>query len=147
MNEETRGGTRVPNNPAPVSGPGALSARTDGGPTQPAKYMPGLGYGQGGQNYDNQVSAPLAGNPMSSPAGQGMSGEPEMVKPTSLDAPTQFPDEAGTSGIDRGPGGGSELMMDMPRFRPNIQQTLEKAAMFDDSGEAELILNQYFKKG
>ena len=147
MNEETRGGTRVPNNPAPVSGPGALSARTDGGPTQPAKYMPGLGYGQGGQNYDNQVSAPLAGNPMSSPAGQGVSGEPEMVKPTSLDAPTQFPDEAGTSGIDRGPGGGSELMMDMPRFRPNIQQTLEKAAMFDDSGEAELILNQYFKKG
>ena len=147
MNEETRGGTRVPNNPAPVSGPGALSARTDGGPTQPAKYMPGLGYGQGGQNYSNQVSAPLAGNPMSSPTGQGMSGEPEMVQPTSLDAPTQFPDEAGTSGIDRGPGGGSELMMDMPRFRPNIQQTLEKAAMFDDSGEAELILNQFFSRG
>jgi len=147
MNEETRGGTRVPNNPAPVSGPGEFSARTDGGPTQPAKYMPGLGYGQGGQNYNNQVSAPLAGNPMSSPTGQGMSGEPEMVRPTSLDAPTQFPDEPGTAGIDRGPGGGSELMMDMPRFRPNIQQSLEKAAMFDDSGEAELILNQYFNKG
>ena len=145
--EETRGGMRVPSNPAPVSGPGALSARTDGGPTQPAQYMPGLGYGEGGQNYSNQVSAPLAGNPMSSPAGQGMSGEPTMVQPTSLDAPTQFPDEPGTAGIDRGPGGGSELMMDMPRFRPNIRQTLEKAAMFDDSGEAELILNQFFSRG
>jgi hypothetical protein len=142
-----KGGYQAPANPAVASGPGALSARTDGGPTQPAQYMPGLGYGQGGQNYDNQVSAPLAGNPMSGFGGQGMSGEPAMVQPTALDAPTQFPDEPGTAGIDLGPGGGSELMMDMPRFRPNIQQTLEKAAMFDDSGEAELILNQFFKRG
>lgn len=142
-----KGGYQAPANPAVASGPGALSARTDGGPTQPAQYMPGLGYGQGGQNYDNQVSAPLAGNPMSGFGGQGMSGEPTMVQPTALDAPTQFPDEPGTAGIDFGSGGGSELMMDMPRFRPNIQQTLEKAAMFDDSGEAELILNQFFKRG
>lgn len=142
-----KGGYQAPANPAVASGPGALSARTDGGPTQPAQYMPGLGYGQGGQNYDNQVSAPLAGNPMSGFGGQGMSGEPAMVQPTSLDAPTQFPDEPGTAGIDLGAGGGSELMMDMPRFRPNIRQTLEKAAMFDDSGEAELILNQFFKRG
>jgi hypothetical protein len=142
-----RGGYQAPSNPAPVSGPGALSNRTDGGPTQPAQYMPGLGYGEGGQNYQNQVSAPLAGNPMSSMSGQDMSGEPMAVKPIGLDAPTQFPDEPGTAGIDRGPGGGSELMMDMPRFRPSIQQTLEKAAMFDDSGEAELILNQFFSRG
>ena len=142
-----RGGYQAPSNPAPVSGPGALSNRTDGGPTQPAQYMPGLGYGEGGQNYDNQVSAPLAGNPMAAMGGQAMYGEPAMAQPTSLDAPTQFPDEPGTAGIDRGPGGGSELMMDMPRFRPNIQQTLEKAAMFDDSGEAELILNQFFSRG
>lgn len=142
-----KGGYQAPANPAVASGPGALSARTDGGPTQPAQYMPGLGYGQGGQNYDNQVSAPLAGNPMSGFNEQGMSNEPMSVQPTSLDSPTQFPDEPGTAGINRGPGGGSELMMDMPRFRPNIQQTLEKAAMFDDSGEAELILNQFFNRG
>lgn len=142
-----RGGYQAPSNPAAISGPGALSNRTDGGPTQPAQYMPGLGYGQGGQNYQNQVSAPLAGNPMSAMSGQDMSGESVSVKPIGLDAPTQFPDEPGTAGIDRGPGGGSELMMDMPRFRPNIRQTLEKAAMFDDSGEAELILNQYFSRG
>jgi len=29
-----RGGYRQPNNPAPVSGPGALSQRTDGGATE-----------------------------------------------------------------------------------------------------------------
>ncbi len=33
---EQQGGYRKPNNPAPVSGPGSLSQRTDGGPTQPA---------------------------------------------------------------------------------------------------------------
>ena len=34
-----RGGYQAPTNPAAISGPGALSQRTDGGPTQPAQYM------------------------------------------------------------------------------------------------------------
>ena len=135
---EQQGGNRQPANPAPVSGPGALSQRTDGSPTQPATYISGLPYGQGQQTYDNQVAAPMAGNTVPQMAG---------IDVTPLSAPTQFPDEPGTAGIDRGPGGGSELMMDMPRFKPSIQQTLEKAAMFDDSGEAELILNQFFSRG
>ena len=42
-----QGGYRKPENPAPSSGPGALSQRTDGGPAQGAKYIPGLPYGQG----------------------------------------------------------------------------------------------------
>ena len=42
---EGRGGYRAPSNPAPVSGPGALSQRTDGGATQPATYISGLPYG------------------------------------------------------------------------------------------------------
>jgi hypothetical protein len=57
-----QGGYRKPTNPAPVSGPGSLSQRTDGGPTQPAKYISGLPYGQGQETYDNQVAAPMAGN-------------------------------------------------------------------------------------
>ena len=59
-----QGGYRQPSNPAPVSGPGALSKRTDGGPidglkpsTQAPKYMPGLGYGKGGENMANEQSA------------------------------------------------------------------------------------------
>jgi hypothetical protein len=139
-----RGGYQAPNNPAAVSGPGALSQRTDGGPTQPAQYMPGLGYGEGGKNYSNQTSAPLAGNPIKSPSAASMTGT-EGLQPIPLDAPTQFPDEPGTAGINRGSGGGSELMMDMPRPRPNPQVTLEKVVMFDDSGEAELILNSFFR--
>ncbi len=39
-----QGGYRAPSSPAPVSGPGALSQRTDGGPTQGAKYVSGLPY-------------------------------------------------------------------------------------------------------
>jgi len=47
MSMTEQGGYRKPNNPAPISGPGSLSQRTDGGGTQPATYVPGLPYGQG----------------------------------------------------------------------------------------------------
>ena len=39
------GGQRTPANPAPVSGPGALSARTDGGPTAPPPMVGDGSYG------------------------------------------------------------------------------------------------------
>ena len=132
---EQQGGYRKPTNPAPASGPGALSQRTDGSPTQPATYISGLPYGQGQQTYDNQVAAPMAGNTVPQMAGMNL---------TSLDAPTQFPDEPGTAGIDMGPGVGSSAM-GLPKMRPSVVNTLQKLAMFDDSGEAELILQQFNK--
>ena len=66
------GGPRQPANPAPVSGPGALSARTDGGPgskTQPIRKPTGLGYGEAGALEAQQRGAPL-------PAGGGVPGSP-----------------------------------------------------------------------
>ena len=60
-----------------------------------------------------------------------------------LDAPTERPDEPGTAGIDIGLGGGSELMMDRPTSKPSLANTLQKLAMFDDTGEAELIYQTY----
>lgn len=130
-----QGGYRQPANPAPASGPGALSQRTDGSPTQPATYISGLPYGQGQQTYDNQVAAPMAGNPVPQMAG---------IDVTPLSAPTQFPDEPGTAGIDMGAGVGSAAM-GLPKARPSVVNTLQKLAMFDDSGEAELILQQFNK--
>ena len=62
-----QGGYRKPENPAPSSGPGALSQRTDGGPAQGAKYIPGLPYGQGQETYAKQTAAPA-------PAGRARSG-------------------------------------------------------------------------
>jgi hypothetical protein len=92
-----------------------------------------LPYGQGQQTYDNQVAAPMAGNTVPQMAG---------IDVTPLSAPTQFPDEPGTAGIDMGPGVGSSAM-GLPKLRPSVVNTLQKLAMFDDSGEAELILQQF----
>lgn len=91
-----QGGYRQPNNPAPVSGPGAMSQRTDGGPadTQAAKYISGLPYGEGQAMMDIQGSAPMAAAPQM-PA-------PAPVVP--LSAPTQRAGEPVTSGADVGPG-------------------------------------------
>lgn len=77
------GGYRQPTNPSPVSGPGALSRRTDGplhGPT------PGT-EAQGGQ-----------------PA---LMPDPSMLTP--LGAPTERPEEDIFAGMPGGPGGGSAL--------------------------------------
>lgn len=90
------GGYRKPNNPAPVSGPGALSQRTDGGPadTQAAKYISGLPYGEGQEMMNIQGSAPMAA--------ASMMPAPAPVVP--LSAPTQRPNEPVTSGVDAGIG-------------------------------------------
>ena len=81
-----QGGYREPNNPAPVSGPGALSQRTDGGPTQAATYIPGLPQGEGQATYDQQVAAPMMG----SVSMEDIQGAPVV---SDLSAPTEFPNE------------------------------------------------------
>ena len=55
--KRSRGGYRQPSNPAPVSGPGALSARTDGGAgssKQPIRRIPGQAYGEGKAFFKKQ---------------------------------------------------------------------------------------------
>jgi len=68
---EGRGGYRQPNNPAPVSGPGMLSQRTDGGAidgmTQPQKQYTGFDYGQNGATNAMQGEAAMAGDPFAMP--------------------------------------------------------------------------------
>lgn len=66
-----RGGTRRPANPAPVSGPGALSQRTDGGPANPITELPSQGYGQG-----VALDAQIAGAPIGPPPGPPAAGPP-----------------------------------------------------------------------
>lgn len=132
---EGRGGYRAPSNPAPVSGPGALSQRTDGGATQGAKYISGLPYGQGQETYSNQVAAPMAGNTMQ-----------QMEMPTELMAPTARPNEPLENGIDIGPGAGSEVM-NLPSTREPLSVTMRKIAQFDPTGEAELIYSTLAEYG
>lgn len=96
-----RGGYREPNNPAPVSGPGALSRRTDGGPIQGAKELAAGGkYGERKALREMQQSAPMQGNPVPSVPTPSVPMEPL----TPLNAPTTRPDEPVTSGMPFGPG-------------------------------------------
>ena len=135
---EQHGGYRQPSNPAPVSGPGALSQRTDGGAvegmqTQAPKYMPGLGYGKGGENMANQQAAPLAGGPA-----------PVPVVPLSV--PTQRPNEPITAGIDRGPGPGSEAIQ-VPNMAISPSHTLRTIAQNDPTGDSELLYRSLLSRG
>lgn len=140
---ETRGGYQRPTNPAPVSLPGALSSRTDGGPTQAAKYYSGMGYGQGTAMMQQQQAAPMAGNPVASVA--AASAPSPMLPPvTGITEPTQEPDSPITSGVAYGPGPGPEALMlpsveDMPEDKRRIISylpALEVAAQSPNSSQA-----------
>lgn len=135
-----QGGYRKPENPAPVSGPGALSQRTDGGPTQPAKYISGLPYGEGQATYDQQTAAPMASGSAAQPAIQ-------LPEPTPLMAPSERPDEPITAGIDIGPGPGSEVMMDRPNQSYTLTQTLQQLIKYDPSGDTEMIYRALVDEG
>lgn len=131
-----QGGYRKPSNPAPISGPGALSQRTDGGATQPARYMSGLPYGEGQQNYNNQVAAPMAGNPV-----------PQMEMPTPLMAPTARPNEPITAGVNIGDGPGSEAMGRLPNKAYTLTEVFRNLIQYDASGDAELVYRNLLDEG
>jgi hypothetical protein len=124
------GGPRTPSNPAPVSAPGALSRRTDGGPSQTTVPMTGMGYGENADYNDIQSSAPLAAAPSvsntrarkSSPTGQGAAATP-------LFSPSGFPEEPVTAGAPFGPGPGPMSRTPLPT-RPKLSDTLNRVSAF-----------------
>lgn len=135
---DNRGGYRKPNNPAVVSGPGALSQRTDGSPSQPATYISGLPYGQGQATYDQQTAAPMAVNPLAE----------VQSDVTPITAFTQRSNEPITAGIDMGAGPGSEALAPMPmRPQPSLADTFNQLIKFDPSGDAELVYRRLVDEG
>ena len=132
---EQQGGYRKPNNPAPVSGPGSLSQRTDGGPTQPATYIPGLPQGEGRATYDQQVAAPMMGAvKMEDIEGADVT--------TDLSAPTEFPNEPIHHGASWG---------DSPTINPNSLGSISgsnptnvvyRMMSYDTSGKLEALYNR-----
>ncbi len=133
------GGYRQPMNPAPVSGPGSLSERTDGGAvdgmTQPAQRYAGFGYGENLALEEQQAGASMAGTPKMSFA--------DLV---ALDAPTQRPDEPLTAGINMGEGPGREAL-NLPNRAPSLVDTIKYLVQFDPSGDAELIYRNLTDQG
>ena len=99
------GGQRTPRNPAPVSGPGKLSQRTDGGPQQVQAQLKGQAYGDSQRLNELQSAAPLAASSTSAtPRGRAQSQAAQSATP--LFSPTANPDEPVTAGAPFGPGDG-----------------------------------------
>lgn len=105
---DQRGGYRKPDKPAPVSGPGRLSKRTDGGPAQKVRPMTGGPYGEAQALEELQGAAPMAANDVPQPTGGGAPRQPVDVTP--FNAPTQRPDEPVTAGSPMGDGIGPEAL-------------------------------------
>jgi hypothetical protein len=113
------GGYRKPANPAPVSGPGAHSKRTDGGVSHQAlSAVPDQGYGEQKAQLDAQRQAPMAGAapmPQAAPVPQGGGGAgASMASDFDFAGPSQRPDEPITHGVDIGPGAGPEALTFQP---------------------------------
>lgn len=106
------GGYRKPAHPAPVSGPGALSQRTDGGPgKQPVRPVTGLPYGAGQDLQQTQAAAPMSASPGGNappPGAAGGGGAPPERTP--FGAPTTQPGVPVTDGAAGGAGAGPEAL-------------------------------------
>ena len=102
------GGQRTPASPAPASGPGAMSQRTDGGPGQPARYMAGGNYGDGQEMMGLQQAAPLAASPQTQ--GQRVTPQRAATPPTGLVAPSERPNEPVPEGARFAPGNGQTVL-------------------------------------
>lgn len=99
----TQGGYRKPGTPAPVSGPGALSKRTDG------RVAEGFAYGMNKQINEQAAGAPMA-KAMTAAAARPMNVAPQLPAVTPITAETERPEEPITAGVDFGPGPGSESL-------------------------------------
>lgn len=147
-----QGGYRRPANPAPVSGPGKLSRRTDGGPSsksaiQGMREMSGGGkYGERKALEEAQSGAPMAGNPVMGVAPSMPSGAPMGGPVTGLFDPSQRPGEPVTAGLPVGPGetpapsmvGNYDMIM---KYMP----ALELMASQEDAPESFKSLVKYVK--
>lgn len=102
------------------AGPGKFSKRTDGLKFQSPEY------GAGVEMTNIKAGAPLAKTP--DVRGAAPSAVRKAADVTPLYAPTQRPDEPITTGVDIGPGAGSEVMGAGPQqeddtnFRATIRQ-------------------------
>jgi len=98
----TQGGYRKPGTPAPVSGPGALSRRTDG------RVAEGFEYGMNKQINEQAASAPMAKAPQPRPASASrMMNASPLPGITPITAETTDPNDPITNGVPVGPGANS----------------------------------------
>lgn len=101
------GGYRAPANPAPVSGPGAHSKRTDGKANQMA--LPDAAYGEGADFQEMQSGAQMGSGNAPSPGGQAMP-TPQAPQVVPLTEGSTMADTPVTAGADYGAGPSSRVL-------------------------------------
>ena len=125
-----------------VSGPGPYAKRTD------LSYQ-SQSYGDGVAYNAAKSGAPLATapkNPMLSQAPQ-VSSTP-FGPSVGLYDKTQRPDEPITSGIDSGPGVGSNALMMKSQFaQDKLSNTLAQMLPYDQTGEIGILYQQALARG
>jgi hypothetical protein len=125
-----------------VSGPGKFSKRTD-------LEVESTGYGDKVAYDANKSGAPLERapkNPMLSQAPQVSPGA-AMGAVTGLYDPTERPNEPVTTGIDMGPGAGSEALMIDSNAGQKLSDALAKMIPYDQSGEINILYQQALARG
>ena len=149
-----KGGYQAPANPAPVSGPGALSQRTDGGPgaMQGAKYVSGLPYGEGQEFMEMQQMAPMEAAPKTpSAAGaardveRAVAAEPQSLVP--LSAPSSMPNVPVTDGAAFGPGRGEEALNPQQVDMYELASSLRPLLQYDTTGDIRFLYNIAVSRG
>lgn len=127
------GGYRKPGNPAPVSGPGALSKRTDSGPgaKQPMRVPTGGAYGDATQLAQTQQGAPMAASPGGDAPAPGLLAGMGLPSGPGLAAPTQQPGTPVTDGAAAGPGAGPEALGIAPQKDQDMQALLAYLPVFE----------------
>jgi hypothetical protein len=138
---ENRGGfrpTAPQNNPANVSATGGAGQSG----TQPARYISGMAYGEGQATMNQQMSAPMAG-PNQAAATSPL--DAMMAPVTPLTAPTERPDEPLTTGMDFGPGAGSEAL-NLPRER-SLSEILASMIDIDPTGDVQELYDYVTSRG
>lgn len=144
-----RGGYREPSHPAPVSNPGAGSARTDGGPVHAAEALAGGKYGaaqQAGQMATSANMAPTGGASVGSQAlGQALS-----QGGLNFGAASAQPGTPVTAGANSGPGpDASVLDANNPAKQEAMQLaqngTLAVMIRIADSDDASDSYRQYVR--
>jgi hypothetical protein len=140
---EQQGGMRRPQNPAPVSGPGRLSQRTDGGPQQVLSDVSGLAYGENQAMESLQSAAPMSAAGQTTPRATRRGGSGRAAQRAAgrsmvpLMSPTQRPDEPVTDGASVGPGRGPATSRPV---NPRLSSILQRVAANDSTGDTDALL-------
>lgn len=138
-----KGGYQAPREPAPVSGPGALSQRTDGGPAQAMRDLPNAKYGENAEFRSVQSGAPMAAAPSLNGTGGGAATPPApgaspLSPPMPLTGGTQNPDQPVTAGSPLGPGANT-MQLPMGAGYTTVAQRLQSLAATSGNPDIQFL--------